>query len=371
MSAKVHQSVEQLISPPMKLSSRDVTESDLFGSEAFGPLESTLDPWSMFSGFSQSAIWATPFHHALSTPKHSGSVVVGQASVSGTPALHSEINDHAKGFIVVAPGSEAPGVLISRVDLIESFARAGGSTGGGGGGGGKTAKVLTDYYSGTADGTAGYDVWIQFSGTGWTNTLQKAFIDAADYLTKVITQDIGGGGTINGKRVDDLYVSAELKSIDGVGGVLGQAGVTNVWTSNELSATGMMQFDSADATSYLGMGLWDDIVTHELMHVVGFGSLWNYGVNPLVVTPGQYTGSAALSAFNQATNANNTFIPLETSGGSGTAGVHWAESTLGNELMTGYINNSNYLSKYSVLSLADLGYTVSYQDYPQDNVFIA
>jgi len=210
-----------------------------------------------------------------------------------------------------------------------------------------------------------------FLGTGWTSTLQKAFIDAADYLTKVITADIGGGGTINGKRVDDLYVSAELKSIDGVGGILGQAGVTNVWTSNELSASGMMQFDSSDAINYLGMGLWDDIVTHELMHVVGFGSLWNYGNNPLVVTPGQYTGSAALAAYNQATNSNNTFIPLETNGGSGTAGVHWAESSFGNELMTGYINNSNYLSKFSVMSLADLGYTVAYQDYPQDNVFIA
>jgi hypothetical protein len=29
--------------------------------------------------------------------------------------------------------------------------------------------------------------------------------------------------------------------------------------------------------------------------------------------------------------------------------------------MTGYINSSNYLSKFSVMSLADLGYTVDYQ----------
>jgi hypothetical protein len=31
--------------------------------------------------------------------------------------------------------------------------------------------------------------------------------------------------------------------------------------------------------------------------------------------------------------------------------------------MTGYINNSNYLSKFSVMSLADLGYTINPADY--------
>lgn len=368
MQARGHHAVELPISMRSDLRSRDETDSDRLSSDYFGLSGSALSPWSMFSSFSQPVFLTSSFSSALPGTKLSASSMGGKASVA--PAFNSEIAEHAKGFVEITPGSQAPGVLVSRVDMNESFARGGGSTGGGGGGG-KATKVLTDYYSGSADGTAGYDIWIQFSGTGWTSTLQKAFIDAADYLTKVITADIGGGGTINGKRVDDLYVSAEMKSIDGVGGILGQAGVTNVWTSNELSASGMMQFDSADATNYLGMGLWDDIVTHELMHVVGFGSLWNYGTNPLVVTPGQYTGSSALAAYNQATNSSSTFIPLETSGGSGTAGVHWAESSLGNELMTGYINNSNYLSKFSVMSLADLGYSVAYQDYPHDNVFIA
>ena len=51
-----------------------------------------------------------------------------------------------------------------------------------------------------------------------------------------------------------------------------------------------MQFDSADAVNYLNNGLWDDIITHEMMHVLGFGTLWNYGANPLVPTAGQYIG---------------------------------------------------------------------------------
>jgi len=47
---------------------------------------------------------------------------------------------------------------------------------------------------------------------------------------------------------------------------------------------------------------------------------------------------------------------------------------LTNELMTGYINTDgnpatntdNYLSAFSVMSLADLGYQIAYQDYPYD-----
>jgi hypothetical protein len=48
-------------------------------------------------------------------------------------------------------------------------------------------------------------------------------------------------------------------------------------------------------------------------------------------------------------------------------------------LMTGYINddenattnNDNYLSEFSVMSLADLGYVVEYQDYPYDEGLLA
>ncbi len=230
--------------------------------------------------------------------------------------------------------------------------------GGDGGDGGSGDGVLSEYFSGSADGDAGFDIWLDFKGSGWTTTLQDAFIYTADYFTTVITDDIGGGGRYRGKTIDDLYVSVELKNIDGSGGILGQAGPTAVWTANDLTAVGVMQFDIADATDFYDLGLWDDIVTHELMHVLGFGSLWNYGVhaeNGLVVD-GWYTGA-------NATDVYGGFIPVEQDGGPGTAGSHWDEGVLGSELMTGYINDSNYLSEFSVMSLADLGYAVSYQDY--------
>ena len=51
----------------------------------------------------------------------------------------------------------------------------------------------------------------------------------------------------------------------------------------------------------------------------------------------------------------DTFIPVESDGGSGTARGHWDEQLLLNEIMTGYINQTNYLADFTVAALADLG----------------
>jgi hypothetical protein len=250
-------------------------------------------------------------------------------------------------------------------------AKGGKKPGGGGTGGGGTTDpgIVGTYYAGAADGEAGYDIRIDFKGTGWTDGLKKAFTDSADYFTKVITADIGGGKTYNNVYVDDLYMIAELKTIDGTGGILGQSGPTAIWSPpSEFTATGLMQFDTADATNYLNKGLWDDIVTHEMMHVLGFGTLWNYGTNPLVPTAGQYIGAQGLAAYQAAGHPGATYIPVQTSGGAGTAGAHWSESALSNELMTPYINGTNYLSSFSVMSLADLGYHVQALPWPGNPV---
>lgn len=298
------------------------------------------------------------------------------AGAAPPPAWEWSVQSSASFDAVFAPVLSVPDAAWSgeshgggEITLLAgtSAAKGGipGKPGGGGGGDdpGSGEGVLSEYFSGSGDGDGGYDIWLDFKGSGWTTTLQDAFIDAADYFTTVITADIGGGGRYRGKTIDDLYVSAELKDIDGVGGILGQAGPTAVWTANDLTAAGVMQFDVADASSY-SSELWGDIVTHEFMHVLGFGSLWNYGVHAEkgLVVDGQYEGAYALAAY-QMEFVGEEFIPVEQDGGSGTAGAHWDEGALNNELMTGYINESNYLSEFSVMSLADLGYAVTYHDY--------
>lgn len=281
----------------------------------------------------------------------------------------------------LAPAGARPPLTTNAGDITVLEPQLSGAKGGvpgppsGDDGGGGDGGVLTNYSSGFLDGEAGYDIEIEFKGSDWTVDLQQAFIASADYLTTVITHDIGGGAKYRGKTIDDLYISAEVKVIDGPGQVLGQAGPTALWSDSQLTASGVMEFDVADADVYYGLGLWDDIVTHEMIHVLGFGSLWNYGRHAALVDGEQYTGTNALEAYNRVLDADAAFIPVETDGGSGTAGAHWDEVELENELMTGYINNDNdatthddnYLSEFSVMALADLGYVVDYYDYPYDN----
>jgi hypothetical protein len=243
--------------------------------------------------------------------------------------------------------------LTHRIDVADvASARVSGGKPGGGGGGGTTS--FPDYVSGA---TGGYNITIQFKGS-WTQDYYNIFKNAADYLTGVIADDIQNvsvrmKGTL--LSVDDIVITAELGNIDGVGGILGQAGPTSIRTSGYLPATASMKFDIADAAVYLADGLFNDIILHEMMHSLGFGSIWGYKG---LVTDGLYTGAEAVSEYGQP-------IPVETDGGSGTAGAHWDDTTFGSELMTGYISATNYLSGMSIGALADLGYGLGSDSYAQ------
>jgi hypothetical protein len=242
---------------------------------------------------------------------------------------------------------------------IDWSAASGGPAGKHGGGGGTGGGGLTfSPYTTTA---SAYNITIQFNGT-WTQDLHDVFTSAADRLAKLITDDVPDVRVITKgvvQVVDDLLITAELKYIDGVGGILGQAGPTSIRSGSYLPATASMQFDSADAATYQQQGLFDEIVTHEMLHSVGFGTIWSYlGL----VSGSSFIGANAVAAYNDLLHGGSaTGVPLETGGGSGTAGSHWSEAVFNNELMTGYINAApDPLSKMTVASLADLGYHVNY-----------
>jgi hypothetical protein len=237
-------------------------------------------------------------------------------------------------------------------------AKPGGGGHGGGGGGGGGGTSFAPYTAGATNGTAGYDITINFVGSNWTTQLHDAFTASAEFYVSLIVGDLpdvrvtGKGG---GQTVDDIVINAEVATIDGVGGILGQAGPTAVRTSSSLPATATMQFDIADAQAYANAGQFDDIVFHEMGHSIGFGSIWDR--LGLVDSSGHFTGAkaeaASLAEFGTST------IYVEQDGGSGTAGSHWDETTYDNEIMTGYINDSNYMSHMTAASYGDLGYQLS------------
>ncbi len=242
----------------------------------------------------------------------------------------------------------------------------GGGNGGGKGGGkpdnGDGGDGVLDTYTSGPDG--GYNIQIDFLGT-WTEPLQAAFIEAADLISSLITADVPDI-TYNGTFYDDITITAELSFIDGTGGILGQAGPTLIRTGSGQPVAAIMEFDSADAESYDAIGLWNDIVIHEMLHSVGIGTVWDYAglldgngtANPLF--NGEFANLAYDELFADLNQTLSDLIPVEADGGPGTAYGHWDELTFGNELMTGYINGSNYISAMTVASLEDLGYATTW-----------
>ena len=250
--------------------------------------------------------------------------------------------------------------LTHRIDMDEISSAKGGGGGkpGGGGGGGGGGTSFPNYTSGPADPSAGFNITIEFKGTGWTQALHDIFVAAADRLTDLIVGEIANV-TVRSKGslqvVDDIHITAELGNIDGAGGILGQAGPTAVRTANSLPVTAVMKFDIVDVNA-MGLAVFEYVVLHEMAHSLGLGSIWS---RLGLVSNGLFTGENALAEF-LAMGGEGSGIPVEQDGGSGTAGSHWDEETFGNELMTGYINaGQNFFTAMSAASFADLGYVIS------------
>ena len=142
-------------------------------------------------------------------------------------------------------------------------------------------------------------------------------------------------------------------------------------------------------TEFLGVNYIDDLLAHEVGHLIGINqSTWS--ANGLYQPgTGQYTGEHGVAAYREEFDATASFVPVETAGGSGTMNNHWDQlmrsssqegdpndpwslspltgitdsqgRDLGLELMTGAIDPDHgepFLSNMTIQSLRDLGYTV-------------
>lgn len=253
--------------------------------------------------------------------------------------------------------------------------------GGGGGGGGKPGSgdggdggsgLLSGYVS-SAVGSA-YNIEIVFNGTNWTAELQDAFVAMADFLSSQVIGDLSNERVPFVGRIDDLKIDASIVTIDGEGGILGQAAPSSYRTSNNetpwLPASGIMEFDLADALSLLADGMFDEVVLHEMLHVMGVGTTWGADKLDMInydTTDGlpRFTGAQANAEYLASPySTGDTYaaegIPIETDGGAGTAFGHWDELQLGDEIMTGYLNGSAMWSDITLAALDDMGYDTIY-----------
>jgi hypothetical protein len=171
------------------------------------------------------------------------------------------------------------------------------------------------------------------------------------------------------QTIDDLLIFVTLDSIDGPNGILGAAAPCFIRNLGKLPLVGVMIFDTADVALLEGEGLFDEVILHEMGHVLGFGTIWGPVYLGLLAGGGGsdpfFAGAQGRAAFDRIGGTAYTGglkVPVENIGGPGTADAHWRESVFGNELMTGFLNGgvANPLSIVTVASLGDEAYLVNY-----------
>jgi hypothetical protein len=205
---------------------------------------------------------------------------------------------------------------------------------------------------------------VRFLG-GLSQAQMDAFKAAADRWVKVIIGDLPDV-LVDGEVIDDVLILAQGARIDGPGSVLGQAGPTHLRPHAAgafamIPAKGIMTFDTADLAKMEENGTLNDVIAHEMGHVLGCGTIWTMKGLTHENEPGNpvFIGENAMREYGVLRGSGPTPVPLENTGGPGTRGSHWREAVFETELMTGFIDSPpNVNSRVTIASLQDCGYTV-------------
>ncbi len=259
--------------------------------------------------------------------------------------------------------------------------------------GGWTVQLGTNTLTATASGSgitgnpvtlvatgvsAAYHIDVRYL-TAVTPAQRAAFDSAAAMWERLIYGDVpdalanfpagtcGPGSPAINETIDDIIIFVRLDSIDGPGKILGQAGPCLIRDPGFQPGVGVMRFDTADVAGLLAAGTFDDVVRHEMGHVLGFGTTWqSLGVvSGVGGTDPHFVGAQATAAFDR--NGGQPYsagakVPVENCCGPGTRDQHWRETVFDTELMTGFLNEGvpNPLSVITTASMGDLGYMVNY-----------
>ena len=228
-----------------------------------------------------------------------------------------------------------------------------------------------------------------------TADVRDAFVTAATRWMRIITAHLtpvtvnlpaGACSALQpamSESITDVVIFAEVSPIDGVGNVLASSGPCAERSSSSLPVVGTMQFDVADLLNSQNNGQLIPTITHEMAHVLGFGTIWSnlHLLTGAGTNDPTFTGANALAqwpVFATAIGYSGQPVPVEMCGGAGTRDAHWRETiscgsstpVFGAELMTGIIEAPGVpmpLSKMTIASMQDLGYQV---DYSQADLFL-
>ena len=241
-----------------------------------------------------------------------------------------------------------------------------------------------------------FDIELRYVGDQPTAAQKAVIRQAADVWEGVITQGVPdrfissssvicdvGDPSLFGAHIDDLVVYVKLHEMDGVGGTLAQAGPCMARTPGYLPYLGIVILDVDDLRSLHRAGVLGRIMTHEIGHALGLGTIWHQVLGPdgrpLLRQPSlengnkvpgrdtSFSGRAARAAFDSVGGRNyrRAKVPVENDTGDYGAGAldaHWRESVFDAELMTSMQlaerGSREPLSLVTVAALQDIGYAV-------------
>ena len=207
-----------------------------------------------------------------------------------------------------------------------------------------------------------FDIGINYLSE-MTPAQSRAFEMAASRWEAIIVGDLPDVTTDIGV-VDDIVIDASIIDIDGGAGTLAQAEPTAFRAGTNLPSRGVIEFDLADIGDLEDEGKLFDTITHEMAHVLGFGTIWEIK-NLLANTGGStpiFTGTRATAAYEQLFGVNVSGVPVEGGGGPGTDLSHWRETSMLVEQMSGFTEAAGTVEPISLITIqqfADLGYTVN------------
>ncbi len=225
-----------------------------------------------------------------------------------------------------------------------------------------------------------FHIDVRFFGPGMTDDQKALFTNAAARISAIIVGSVPdvtysgisvtsacgvpGLPTLD-ETIHSIVIFASVAPIDGPGAILAGSGPCLLRNPpGFFPSVGAMLFDVDDLPGMASQGILQDVITHEMLHAVGFGTIWD--AKNLLLAGGTVNSAFAGVRARQgcvddggaAICANS--VPVENDMLPGTADAHWRESTFGPELMTGFVNHGPMpLSAITVGSLADLGYTVN------------
>ena len=221
----------------------------------------------------------------------------------------------------------------------------------------------------------------QYLSTQAAQDLGPAFDAAVAILTTVVVGPAPGFdaveppwdacGTVTiATHAGALRVLVDEVSLDNkVGGIVAVSSPCYVRTADGLPYAGFVWMDTMDVASLSSQGKLVTTLLHELMHVLGFGTLWADQPGLPTLMGGHGTADpffagvnarAAYEWFEGGDSLPGTPVPLENTGtlGGGSRERHWRATVFGTELMTSVLGATSPLGRSTIEAFADQGWVV-------------